>query len=129
MSYGARPAGWGEEGQAGIGLVLTFAVVIAAILGAVQFALWSHGGSVVQAAAAQGDATARDLGGTPAAGVAAAQGMLRLAGGVLVHPHVAASATGGTVTVSVAAEVTALLPGLDLRVHAAVSGPTQAYRP
>lgn len=129
MCYQLRRAGRSEEGQAGIALVLNFAVVIVAILAAVQFALWSHAGSVVQAAAAQGDAAARDLGGTPAAGLAAARGILRLAGGVLVRPHVAASATSGTVRVSVAARVITLVPGLDLHVHAAVSGPTQAYRP
>lgn len=129
VSASRQRPGQAESGQAGIGLVLTMAVVIAAILAAVQFALWSHGASVVQAAAAQGDAAARDLGGTPAAGVAAARGFVTLAGGVLTHPHVTATTSATEVSVAVHAGVISLLPGIRLHVSAAVAGPAQVYRP
>lgn len=100
------------------------------VLFAVQFAIWAHAGSVVQAAAAQGDQVARSLGSTPADGVRSAQSFIAEVGsGVVVSPSVTAKVMpGGIVEMSVRASAEAILPGLHFGVSAVRLGPIQEFR-
>lgn len=111
---------------------LLFAVLLLnmLIMLCVQFALYAHASQIAQAAAAQALAAARAETGSATAGDVQARSVLaQLAGGLLHQPQVSVSRTGGQVHVEVSGVPPAVVPYLDLPVHAVAHGPAEEWTP
>lgn len=129
-TYRDRRAARIERGSGTVEMVIVLPALMILLLLVVQYALWAHANALVQSAAAEGDQAARAVGGTPAAGVVAAQGFLRATGAKLVvGPTVTANVqAGGMARVDVSAQVETILPGIHIGVSATSIGPIQEFR-
>lgn len=115
-----------DEGSTTTELVLILPAVLLVILLAVQFGLWLHAAQVVEAAAQQGLEAAQAEDGSAFAGQAAANGFLAEAGGVR-DPSTAATRDTQTAGVTVRAAAPEVVPGVELAVSAAASGPVERF--
>ncbi|MBB5801297.1 Flp pilus assembly protein TadG [Saccharothrix ecbatanensis] len=119
-----------DRGAVSADLTLVTPLLLLMLLLIVQFALWSHAAHIAQVAASQGLAAARTHGGSAELGAATAQRVLDdLARGPL--RGVSISADRGTVSASmrITGTATAVVPFLDLKVHAEAAGPVERYVP
>ena len=109
--------------------VLLVPVVMVLLLLAVQAALWMHATQVAQLAASEGDRVGRALDGGAAAGIAAAQSVLRAPGADVTSPSVSASVLpGDALVVRVSGRVPSIVPGLVLSVSGSANGTIQRFR-
>lgn len=96
----------------------------------IQFALWSHASHVVVAAAQEGAQQARLEGGSAAQAKAkAADFIAQTAPKLILEPQVAASRTAELATVTVRANVSSLIPGINLTVNGLATGSVERYVP
>ena len=112
-------AGGGERGGAtGVSYAILYGSVLVVVLTLVQVGLWFYGRDLALTAARAGVDLGRSYGSVDAgAAQAHAQDVaVRTASGVLDHPTAAATADATTMTVTVNAQVTTLVPGLSLTV-------------
>ncbi len=110
-------------------VVLVVPVVMVLLLVAVQLALWAHAAQVVQLAASEGDRAARSIGGGPAAGVSAAESVVRGPNSEVSGTSVlVAVLPGDTERLGVSGHAMSILPGLSFPVSATVVGPIQEFR-
>jgi hypothetical protein len=101
------------------------------VLLAVQICLWSHAGTLVQAAATDGEQAATALGGSPRAGgvIQARADLQATAREVVVDPMVQTQVlAGGRIEVSVSGSAEAIIPWLHLPVSATRVGLSQEFR-
>ena len=111
-------------------MVIATPLLLLLLLMIVQFALWAHATHVAQAAAAQGLAASRVVGGTAAAGSASAQQLLgELDNGPLTHASVSSVRDARTATITITGEASPVLPFLHLPVRAHSTGPLEVFRP
>jgi len=104
-------------------------VLMLLLLVLVQFVLWAHAAQVVQLAAAEGDRTARAVGGTATAGSVRAHSILADPGSdVQSSSVVVAVLPGDLAEVRVRGQADSILPGLSLPVSATQVGPIQEFR-
>ncbi len=125
-----RPRQSRDRASGTVEAVIIVPALMLILLVFVQYALWAHASSLVQAAAAQGDQAARASGGTPAAGIVAAEQFLHRTGAeVIVGPVVRAHVQAGNMArVDVAGDVESILPGVHIGVSATSIGPVQTFR-
>ena len=125
-----RQRRWRDQASGTVETVIVVPALMLILLVFVQYALWAHASSLVQAAAAQGDQVARASGGTPAAGVVAAEQFLHRTGAeVIVAPVVRARVQAGDMArIDVAGDVESILPGVHIGVSATSIGPVQTFR-
>ncbi|WP_239406292.1 TadE/TadG family type IV pilus assembly protein [Frankia sp. Cj3] len=120
----------GERGSAAAELAVATPLLLLLLLLIVQFAVWMHATHIAQTAAAEAVEAARAAGGTTATGQSQARTVLSQVGvGVLTDPQITVTVTGDSVHVTVDGHVTAVVPGVRLPVHAAVSGVQERFRP
>ena len=100
------------------------------VLLAVQGAIWAYGGTLVQAAASQGDQAARSAGAPAYAGTQAAAAFLQGNAKQLVTSVVATSSiqSGDVVEVRVSANAESIIPWVHLPVTGIAAGPRQEFR-
>ena len=109
---------------------LVFPALLFVILVAVQFALAYHAKTVVTAAAQDGTRSAQAEGASPADGRAVAEAFVaENASRLLDQVVVTVDADRDHVRVEVAGRVATVVPGLNLRVRGAASGPTERFVP
>ena len=119
-----------DRGSVGVQVVIATPALLLVLLMIVQFALWAHATHVAQAAAAQGLAASRVVGGTAAAGSASAQQLLgQLDSGPLTHTSVSSVRDARSATITITGEANAVLPFLHLPVRAQSTGPVEVFRP
>jgi Flp pilus assembly protein TadG len=110
-------------------MVIVIPALMLILVVVVQFALWAHAAQSVQLAASEGDRAARVLGGSPAAGTAQAQAVLRQSGSDLASSQTSVVVLpGDEVRITVTGTALPLLPGLTLPVSAVLVGPVQEFR-
>lgn len=110
--------------------VLVFPVLLLVILLAVQFALAFHAKTVVTAAAQDAARAAQARTGTPERARVVGQTFVSDNASTLLHQvNVAVRSDGDTVRVEVRGTVTAVVPGLHLRVAGTADGPLERFRP
>ncbi|UJW32625.1 pilus assembly protein [Saccharothrix sp. AJ9571] len=120
----------GDRGEVTVELVIATPLLLLALLGIIQFALWSHATHVAQAAASQALAAARVQNGTASSGHTAGERLLDdLANGPLRERHLTVSRGATAVSVSIRGEAAAVLPGLRLPVHAEAAGEVERFLP
>jgi Flp pilus assembly protein TadG len=118
----------GERGSTTAQLALVIPVFVLLLMCVIQFALALHGKHIAQAAASRALAAARTDGGSAAAGRAGADTVLSALGArVLTGPKVSVSRGAEYTVTRVTGTVTPLVPGLDLHVSGAASGPTDRF--
>jgi Flp pilus assembly protein TadG len=129
-AVGRRPRrASGDRGSGAAEVAVATPLLFLLLLGAVQFAVWEHGTHVAQATAAEALEAARDDGGTPAGGQAAAARLLAQIGGVLHNPRVSVTSHGDTVVVTLDATAETVIPAVSLPIHVTVSGSREMFRP
>lgn len=117
-----------EGGSTVVEVVILVPLVMVLVLAAVQFALWGHAEQVVQLAASEANGAASVYGGTTAAGVRAAEGVLSAAGSSVTGPGIVVRRDpSGTIAVLVTGTAPAVLPGLDPAVSASATGLRQRF--
>jgi Flp pilus assembly protein TadG len=117
-----------EHGAVSVQLMIAVPLLNLLLMLGVQFALYAHAAHVAQAAAAQALAAARAETGTPTAGDAQARAVLgQLASGLLRDPSVSVSRDATQVHVEVTGVPPAVVPFLQLPVHAVAHGPAEAW--
>jgi Flp pilus assembly protein TadG len=113
-------------GSASVEVTLALPLLGLLLLIIVQFTFWAHATHIAQAAANQGVQTARAYGSTTTAGVDDTNTILdQTAGSILVDRTVTANNTATTSTVTVDGKAAAVLPGLSLPIHVAVTAPRE----
>ncbi|WP_229694148.1 TadE/TadG family type IV pilus assembly protein [Lentzea pudingi] len=119
-----------DRGAASADLVLFTPLLLLVLLTLVQFVLWSHATHIAQAAASQGLAVTRAQNGTAAAGIASAQQLLdQLARGPLTGASVNAERSTESASVRITGTARAVVPFLQLPVHAEAVGPVERFVP
>lgn len=120
----------GERGVLVLEAAILVPIAMLLFLLIVQMALWAHAGTVVQAAATQGDEAASMAGGTAAQGASQADSVLSSAArSVVVNPSVRVQMlTGGIVEVQVTGTTESIIPWLHLSVTATRVAPEQEFR-
>jgi Flp pilus assembly protein TadG len=129
LGKGAR-RGRGERGSATLEITVIFPVLLFAIFGLIQGALYYHARDVALAAASDGLTAARARTGSSEEGRRVAAAFLERAGGdgVLVGSSVLAQRSGTTATVTVTGRTLSLLPGLPgWAVSQSASGPVERF--
>lgn len=117
-----------ERGSGTVELTIATPLLMLLILGIVQFATWSHATHIAQAAASQGLAAARVDGGTNADGHEAAASVLaQLADGPLEGPGITVTRGEASAAVAVTGTAAAVVPFLNLPVHAEAAGPVERW--
>ena len=110
--------------------VLVMPLLLFMVFGVVQFALAAHAKAVVTAAAQDGARAAQALEAPPGTGEAVANEFVAAHANTLLNDvSVAVSADGSKVHVEVSGEVTAVVPGITLRVRGVADGPIEKFRP
>jgi hypothetical protein len=111
-------AGGERGGATGVTYAILYGSVLVVVLTLIQVGLWFYGRDLALTAARAGVDLGRSYGTVdPAAAQAHAQDVAaRTATGVLDNPTASATADATTMTVTVRARVTTLVPGLELRV-------------
>jgi Flp pilus assembly protein TadG len=120
-----------ERGAAAlVQLVFVTPALIFVVMLIVQFALFAHAKSLVEASAEEGAAVARRSDGTEAGAQAESMSYLERQGRkMLTSRSVSASRTADTATVTVSGSVLSVVPGFHLRVKETASGPVERYVP
>lgn len=120
-----------ETGSSTASLVIVFPVLIVMFMALVQWGLYFHAQSLVDAAAQDGSRAARDAGGTPDDGRAVADQLLYDAtgSGLIENTTVNIDDVNGTVRATVRGEVRSLvpLPGFDLTVEGVSEGAKERF--
>jgi Flp pilus assembly protein TadG len=110
--------------------VLIVPVLLLCLLLVIQFALAMHARAVLTAAAQDGARAAQVNGGSAASGrVAASATLTRDANGLVHDSDVRIDDDGTTVTATVSADVTSIIPGWRWRVSGRASGPRETFEP
>jgi hypothetical protein len=111
-------AGGERGGATGVTYAILYGSVLVVVLTLIQVGLWFYGRDLALTAARAGVDLGRSYGTVdPAAAQTHAQDVAaRTATGVLDNPTASATADATTMTVTVQARVTTLVPGLELRV-------------
>jgi len=118
-----------DRGSASTELVIAMPVLLLMIMLIVQFGLWYHAGHVAEAAAREGVRTARIETGTATAGRQRAEAFVaNAAPTLLVDVAVTSTRTADTARVEVTGTVHAVVPGINLPVHAVAQSPVEAFR-
>lgn len=119
-----------ERGDATVEAVLAVPVLLLLVLLVIQFGLYYHAAHTAEAAAQEGARAARVEGASAADGEARARTFMADAAPTLVD-DVTISATRDTDTarVEVRGVVHAIVPGLNLTVHADAESPVERFRP
>jgi len=119
-----------ESGAVAAELVIATPLLLALIMGVVQFAIWEHASGVAEAAAQQGLSVARLQGETARAGSAETDSVLaQLGTGVLIAPTVSVWRSGATTEVVVRGHAESILGVFSLPVRAVAAGPTEPPAP
>ncbi|OKJ95621.1 TadE/TadG family type IV pilus assembly protein [Amycolatopsis sp. CB00013] len=130
LAHRVRHALSGDRGEVTVELVIATPLLLLALLAIIQLAVWSHATHVAQTAASQALAAARVQHGTAGAGHAAGQRLLAdLAAGPLREPQLTVTRDATSVAVSVRGEAAAVLPGVQLHVHAETVGEVERFVP
>jgi Flp pilus assembly protein TadG len=122
-----------ETGAATASFVILFPLLLLMFMALVQWGLYFHAQSLVDAAAQDGGRAARDAGGTPEDGRAVADQLLGDAtgSGLLEQVTVDIADTDGVIRATVRGQVRSLvpLPGFDLTVEGVSEGPAERFVP
>jgi Flp pilus assembly protein TadG len=120
-----------ESGSATASFVVLFPVLIVMFMALVQWGLYFHAQSLVDAAAQDGSRAAQDAGGTPDDGRAVADQLLADAtgSGLLENVTVEINDANGSVSATVRGHVRSLvpLPGFDLTVEGVSEGSKERF--
>jgi Flp pilus assembly protein TadG len=120
-----------ETGAATASFVILFPLLLLMFMALVQWGLYFHAQSLVDAAAQDGGRAARDAGGTPDDGRAVADQLLADAtgSGLLEQVSVDIADNNGVVRATVRGQVRSLvpLPGFDLTVEGVSEGPGERF--
>ena len=120
-----------ETGAATASFVILFPLLLVMFMALVQWGLYFHAQSLVDAAAQDGGRAARDAGGTPEDGRAVVDQLLAdaIGSGLLEQVTVDINDTNGVVRATVRGEVRSLvpLPGFDLTVEGVSGGPGERF--
>jgi Flp pilus assembly protein TadG len=115
-----------ERGSTSVEITLAAPLAIFLLLLIVQCAMWAHATHIAQAAANTGVQAARVHGGSATAGQADTQATLdQMAGAVLTGTNVAVQVTSTEAVVTVTGTAMAVLPGINVPVHASVTAPRE----
>lgn len=115
--------GDGERGSAvNVQAAILYPLILITFMTVLQIGLYFYGRDLALSAARSGVDTGRVYGGNAAAQDHATGFLTRTASGVLSAPSASASADGRTITVTVQATVTTLVPGLTLTVRQSSTG-------
>ena len=128
QSGGAAPRATRDRGISVLSALIVFPLVLSAILFAIQYALVFHARGVLEAAAEDGLRAAQTTEGSPAAGQAAALGLVsRIANDLIDLENVS---VGGdrTITVTIEASVSSIVPGWSPRITVDAQGPREEFR-
>lgn len=121
-------AGDQDRGSSVFEFILLVPVLIVLTLLVVQFALVWHGKQVAQAAAAEGVTAASGWQRTASDGAAEAERFLQqVAPQLLSDRSVTASDGGGSVTITVTAHVSTVVPFADFTIVESASGPVEQF--
>ncbi len=125
-----RSSRFNERGDATVESVLVTPVLLLLITATINFALWYHASSIVQASAQEGLRATKVATGTVDVGRTTAESYLSQLGPRLVQ-NSAVDVTRDDVraTVEVDGQVPPVVPGLTLPVHARASAPLETFRP
>lgn len=117
-----------DRGAGTLELVVVFPVVLVLIIAIIQAALFFHARNVALAAAQEGVRAATSYGAAPSRAVRAAQDFLDGAGqGALQSRRITRSISGQSVTLTVAGQAPAVLPGIRWGVAQTASGPIERF--
>ena len=117
-----------ERGEAVTETVIVVPALLLLIMIVIQFGLWYHAQHVVQAAAQEGVRAARAEGATAGDGHDRALAFITQVGGNSVRgAEVTSERSRDVVTVRVAGEAPAVVPGLRLGVRAAAASPVEEF--
>jgi Flp pilus assembly protein TadG len=123
--------GQDDSGAATASVVVIFPVLLFVFMALVQWGLYFHAQSVVDAAAQDASRAARDVGATSEAGHAVADELLAGAtgSGLIEDVAINVAEADGTVRATVRGDVRALvpLPGFDLTVEGVSAGPKERF--
>lgn len=118
-----------ERGQVTAELVIIMPLLMTLILVIAQVALWAQATHIAQAAASEALSATRVQGGTVQAGDAeAAQVLAQLGTATLRDPRVTVTRDAARASVTVHGSASAVVPFLQLPVHAEAAGPVEAFR-
>ncbi len=118
----------GDRGEATTEMVLVVPVLMLLVFLVVQFGLWYHANNVAEAAAQEGARSARLTGGTDDAGqTRAAEFMHANAPSLVEVTSVTATRTDDTVRVEITGTLAAIVPGINLPVHAEAESPIEQF--
>jgi hypothetical protein len=120
----------GEAGALGLGYVVLVPVFMISLMLIAQGAVWYLAEQAALAAARQGVDVARVRGGSPGAGVRAADGFARSsASGFLLAPSASsAGSSARTAVIIVTGTVPTIFPGVRLpAIHARVAAPVEKF--
>lgn len=110
-------------------MTIAFPVLMLLVLVVIQFGLWYHANNVAEAAAQEGVRTARVDGGSATEGQTRAEAFMADNAPSLVGDRsVTASRDADTARIEISGSLTAIVPGLHLRVHAEAESPTERFR-
>ena len=120
-----------DRGALTLGYVAALPFLFLFVMVIVQASFWFLAREAALAAARQGADAARALGGSPAAGTAAALAFARQSGsGYLDRPAASSvGSTASTVSVTVTGLAPSLVPGLTVAVSETVQAPAEEFRP
>lgn len=116
-----------ERGAGAAEFVLVMPVVMLVLLTLVQWSVQLYNDRIVHAAAREGAVAAASWDGTEAAGRQTAQEYLADSGDDLSNTNVKITMSATEVTVTVAGDVVALVPGLSKRVSATATVPRERF--
>lgn len=118
----------GEEGEAVIETVILFPALVLAIMVVIQFALWYTSQELVRAAADEGVRVARQEQASGQEGADRANRFLsQYASPMAVGMSVTADKTDTSARVTVDGSLVAIVPFLNLPLHAAVESPVERF--
>lgn len=110
-------------------MTIAFPVLMLLVLLVIQFGLWYHAGNVAEAAAQEGVRATRVSGGSAADGQQRAEAFMADNAPSLVGDRtVTVSRTTEIARVEVSGSLAAIVPGLQLPVHAEAESPTERFR-
>lgn len=119
-----------ERGDATVEAVLAVPVLLLLVLLVIQFGLYYHAAHTAEAAAQDGARAARVEGASAADGVDRARTFMADAAPTLVDDvTITATRDTDTARVEVRGVVHAIVPGLNLTVHADAESPVERFRP
>lgn len=118
-----------ERGDATVEAVLAVPVLLLLVLLVIQFGLYYHAAHTAEAAAQEGARAARVEGASAADGDDRARSFMADAAPTLVHDvTIYATRDTDTARVEVRGVVHAIVPGLNLSVHAEAASPVERFR-